>query len=117
MCGHGTIGTVTMAIEHGLIDAARRRACVNLDTPAGRVTRAIGCEGAYVDEVRITNVPSLPPLARASKIDCPGLGQLAVDVAYGGNFYAIVDPQPNFRDIADVSAGDLLRCSPALRRR
>ena len=49
------------------------------------------------------------------EIDCPGLGKLTVDVAYGGNFYCIVDPQENFPGLENVSVGDLLRWSPALR--
>jgi 4-hydroxyproline epimerase len=66
--------------------------------------------------VRITNVPSFL-YADGLEIDCPGLGRLRVDVAYGGNFYAIVDPQENFRDMADHSAGDLIAWSPVLRQR
>jgi 4-hydroxyproline epimerase len=49
-------------------------------------------------------------------VDCPDLGKLKVDVAYGGNFYAIVDPQENFGGLETVGAGDLLRWSPVLRK-
>jgi 4-hydroxyproline epimerase len=87
---------------------------VRLDAPAGVVVAEYRQEGAYVGEVRITNVPSFLH-SRDLEIDCPGLGPLTVDVAYGGNFYCIVDPQENFTDLADVSVGDLLRWSPALR--
>jgi 4-hydroxyproline epimerase len=114
MCGHGTIGTVTMALEHGLI-APKAPGTVNLDTPAGRVTATYRLEGPYVTEVRITNVPAFLH-SRGLEVVCPGLGPIVVDVAYGGNFYAIVDAQPNFSDIADVTAGDLVRWSPTLRR-
>ena len=111
MCGHGTIGTVTMAIENGLMspkfpvrrDSTRR--------PAGWIA-GIGRRGNIVEEVRLTNVPSFL-IAAAS--DCPGLGEITVDVAYGGNFYAIVEPQENFRDMADVQRRRPLRWSPALR--
>lgn len=113
MCGHGTIGTITMAIEHGLI-APRTPGIVRLDTPAGVVGATYRQEGGYVEEVRITNVPAFLQ-SRDLAVDCPGLGRIRVDVAYGGNFYAIVDPQENFSDIADVTAGDLIRWSPALR--
>jgi 4-hydroxyproline epimerase len=54
--------------------------------------------------------------AQGLTAECPGLGEITVDVAYGGNFYAIVDPQQNFRDIADFTAGDLVRMSPELRK-
>ena len=89
------------------------RAC-NLDVPAGKVVAEYTMDGEYVDEVRITNVPSFLH-SRDLEIDAPGLGKLKVDVAYGGNFYCIVDPQENFSDLADVSVGDLLRWSPVLR--
>src|SRR5207249_1886109 len=49
--------------------------------------------------------------------DCPDLGRLTVDIAYGGNFYAIVEAQTNYRDLADVSPADILRWSPVIRRR
>ncbi|WP_422371532.1 4-hydroxyproline epimerase [Hoeflea sp.] len=113
MCGHGTIGTVTMAIENGLI-APKEDGVVNLDTPAGKVVARYKRDGRKVTEVRLTNVPAY---LHAEKLtaECPGLGEITVDVAYGGNFYAIVDGQQNFRDIADVSAVDLVRWSPALR--
>ncbi len=114
MCGHGTIGTVTAMIEHGLV-TPKTPGRLRLDTPAGLVIAEYRQEGAHVEEVRLTNVASyLHAEGLTAVID--GLGEVTVDVAYGGNFYAIVDAQPAFADIADVSAGDLLRWSPALRR-
>lgn len=115
MCGHGTIGTVTMAVEHGLV-TPRTPGVLRLDTPAGLVIAEYRQEGQYVEEVRITNVPSFL-YAEGLEVDCPVLGPLKVDVAYGGNFYAIVDPQENYRDMADHSAGDLIAWSPVLRQR
>lgn len=115
MCGHGTIGTVTMAIEHGLV-RPKTPGVLRLDTPAGVVIAEYRQEGAHVEEVRITNVPSFL-YAEGLTVECPTIGEITVDVAYGGNFYAIVDPQKNFRDIADHSAGDLIAWSPVVRRR
>lgn len=115
MCGHGTIGTVTMAIENGLV-RPKTPGRLNLDTPAGLVVAEYRQVGEYVEEVRITNVPSFLH-AEGLSVDCPGLGEISVDVAYGGNFYAIVEPQQNFRDIADHSAGDLIAWSPVVRAR
>ena len=114
MCGHGTIGTVTMAIEHGLVRPATA-GVLKLDTPAGLVVAEYRMEGEYVEEVRITNVPSFL-YAEGLTADVPGLGEIVVDIAYGGNFYAIVDPQQNFRDIADHTAGQLVGWSPQLRK-
>jgi len=115
MCGHGTIGTVTMAIEHGLI-RPKTPGLLRLDTPAGLVTAEYRQVGEYVEEVRITNVPSFL-YAEGLTVDCPTLGEITVDVAYGGNFYAIVEPQANYRDMADHSAGDLIAWSPVVRQR
>lgn len=115
MCGHGTIGTVTMAVENGLV-TPKTPGRLNLDTPAGLVVAEYSKVGDYVEEVRITNVPSFL-YAEGLTVECPQLGELVVDVAYGGNFYAIVDPQKNYRDMADYSAGQLVQWSPVLRQR
>jgi 4-hydroxyproline epimerase len=115
MCGHGTIGTVTMALENGLV-TAKTPGMLRLDTPAGLVTAEYTMNGEYVEEVRITNVPSFL-YKTGLEVDCPDLGPLKVDVAYGGNFYAIVEPQENFRDMADHAALDFIKWSPVLRER
>ncbi|AWC21841.1 4-hydroxyproline epimerase [Aminobacter sp. MSH1] len=115
MCGHGTIGTVTMAIEHGLVKP-KTPGILRLDTPAGLVIAEYKQVGDYVEEVRITNVPSFL-YAEGLSVECPGLGEIKVDVAYGGNFYAIVEPQENYRDMADYGAGDFIAWSPIVRQR
>jgi len=115
MCGHGTIGTVTMAIENGLVKP-KTPGVLRLDTPAGLVIAEYRQDGEYVEEVRITNVPSFL-YAEGLTVDCPTLGEIRVDVAYGGNFYAIVEPQEHFTDIADHTAGDLIAWSPVVRQR
>ncbi|MCB2130085.1 MAG: 4-hydroxyproline epimerase [Rhodobacteraceae bacterium] len=113
MCGHGTIGTVTMAIEHGLV-RPKTPGILRLDTPAGLVIAEYRQEGRFVEEVRLTNVPAFL-YAEGMSAHVEGLGEITVDVAYGGNFYAIVEPQENFRDIADHRALDLVGWSPKLR--
>ena len=113
MCGHGTIGTVTMAIERGLV-TPREPGVLKIDTPAGLVEARYDQVGPYVERVRISNVPSFLH-SRGLSVEVEGLGTLYADVAYGGNFYAIVDPQKSFTDIADVSLGDLLNWSPKVR--
>jgi 4-hydroxyproline epimerase len=115
MCGHGTIGTVTVAIENGLVKP-KTPGTLRLDTPAGLVIAEYEQVGEYVESVRLTNVPAFLH-SEGLEIDCPDLGPIKVDVAYGGNFYAIVEPQQNYRDMADFTAGDLVRMSPILRKR
>ncbi|HTI02596.1 MAG TPA: 4-hydroxyproline epimerase [Acidisoma sp.] len=113
MCGHGTIGTVTMALENGLA-TPREEGVLALDAPAGRVIAQYKRDGRFIDSVRIHNVTSY--LAAADVvIEVPGLGELVVDVAYGGNFYAIIDPQKNFAGLEAISAGEILRLSPIVR--
>ena len=114
MCGHGTIGTVTTIVERGLV-TPKVPGVLRLDTPAGLVIAEYRQEGPWVEEVRLTNVPAFLH-AEGLTAEVPGLGDVVVDVAYGGNFYAIVDPQKAIRDMADHSAGDLLRWSPLLRK-
>ncbi|MGN6142878.1 MAG: 4-hydroxyproline epimerase [Mesorhizobium sp.] len=115
MCGHGTIGTVTMAIENGLVKP-KTPGVLHLDTPAGLVKAEYREENGLVEEVRITNVPSFL-YAEGLTVECPVLGEITVDVAYGGNFYAIVEPQKNYSDMADYSAGELVAWSPVVRQR
>jgi 4-hydroxyproline epimerase len=113
MCGHGTIGTITMAIENGLI-TPREPGKLSIETPAGKVDITYRQEGRFVEEVRLTNVASFLH-AEGLTAEIEGFGELAVDVAYGGNFYAIVEPQKLFRDVADFTAAELVGLSPKLR--
>ena len=113
MCGHGTIGTVTFAIERGLVQP-REDGTLRLDTPAGPVEAHYAMSNGHVDSVRIHNVGAYLA-AEGVKAECPDLGELTVDIAYGGNFYAIVEPQANYRDLGDFTAGDLTRMSRVLR--
>ncbi|MGC8470372.1 MAG: 4-hydroxyproline epimerase [Acetobacteraceae bacterium] len=113
MCGHGTIGTVTVAIEEGLV-IPRTPGRLTLETPAGLVGIEYREEGGFVEQVRLFNVPAYLHAADL-RITVPELGELVVDVAYGGNFYAIVEPQPNWRGLDHATAADLVRLSPSVR--
>jgi 4-hydroxyproline epimerase len=115
MCGHGTIGSVTFALEHGLV-TPREEGVVALDAPAGRVTASFVRDGAHIDSVRLHNVPSYLALAEIP-VAIEGLGELVVDIAYGGNFYAIIEKQRNFPGLEEVSVDWLLRWSTVVRRR
>ena len=116
MCGHGTIGTVTVLIERGLV-TPQTPGLLRLETPAGRVDAHYQQnESGKVTSVRIVNVPSFLHSAHLT-VDCPDLGELSIDVAYGGNFYAIVEPQGNYRGIDALGAGKILQYSPIIRKR
>lgn len=115
MCGHGTIGTITIAIEEGLI-SPKVPGIVRMEAPAGLVLIEYKQEGKKVRSVKLTNVPSYLAQENIS-VECPDLGMLTVDVSYGGNFYAIVDPQENFQGIQHYNAGQLTSWSKVLRDR
>ncbi len=115
MCGHGTIGTVTFLIEHSLV-TPKFPGKLRLDTPAGYVEASYILEGSKVKSVRVKNVASYLD-STDIQVECPDLGLLTVDVAYGGNFYAIIEPQENYKGLDDLTVGDLLRFSPIIRKR
>jgi 4-hydroxyproline epimerase len=116
MCGHGTIGTVTIALENGLV-RPRTPGCLSLETPAGRVEVSYTEEQGKVRSVRFTNVPSFVH-STGLEVDCPELGgSLRFDMAYGGNFYALVEPQAIYSDLSQLKAADIIRLSPLIRDR
>jgi 4-hydroxyproline epimerase len=114
MCGHGTIGTITIAIEKGLIQP-QQKGIVKMEAPAGLVHIAYTEQDGKVRSVKLTNVPSY--LAATELIvDCPELGELVIDVSYGGNFYAIVDVQKNFKGLEHYGADQLIGWARTLRK-
>lgn len=115
MCGHGTIGTVTIAIEEGLI-VPKIPGFIRLETPAGLVLISYKKVGVKVKSVKLTNVASFLAAENLTAL-CPDLGQLVFDVAYGGNFYAIVDAQENFKGIEHYTASQLIAWAGELRKR
>lgn len=115
MCGHGTIGTITIAIEKKLV-IPKTPGIVRMEAPAGLVMISYQEENGKVKSVKLTNVASYLA-ATELKVESPHLGELVVDVSYGGNFYAIVDPQKNFKGLENYTAGELVQFSGILRRR
>jgi proline racemase len=89
MCGHGTIGICTVAIETGLIPPVEPLTHITLDTPAGRVSAEATVQNGRVKKVKLQNVPSFVS-QKDLRVQVPDLGTLSLDIAYGGNFYAIL---------------------------
>ncbi len=114
MCGHGTIGTITIAIEEKLV-SPKIPGSVRMETPAGLVHVTYKIENEKVKSVKLTNVPSFL-YSEALTANCPELGELVFDVAYGGNFYAIVDVQKNFKGLENYSADELITWARELRK-
>jgi 4-hydroxyproline epimerase len=115
MCGHGTIGTITIAIEEGLIQP-KTPGFLRMEAPAGLVLVEYKQEGKKVKSVKLTNVKSFLA-AEGLEIETEELGKLTVDVAYGGNFYCIVDPQENFPGLEHYKAEQLISMARNLRQK
>ena len=114
MCGHGTIGTVTVIVENGLVKP-KTPGKLRIEVPAGVVEAEYKLENGFVESVRLRNVPSYLD-SKDLQVDCPGIGALTFDVAYGGNFYAIIDPQENFAGLDQLTAAEVILLSPIMRK-
>jgi proline racemase len=90
MCGHGTIGVATVLVETGMVEVTEPVTEVRLDTPAGLVVAEVQVENGVARAVTIRNVPSFT-LALDRTVEVPGVGAVSYDMAFGGNFYAIVE--------------------------
>jgi 4-hydroxyproline epimerase len=115
MCGHGTIGTITIAIEEGIL-VPKTPGVIRMEAPAGLIEIEYNQEGKKVKSVKLKNVKSFLH-SEGLEVDCPELGLLKVDVAYGGNFYAIVDVQENFPGLEHYKAEQLIGWARIMRER
>jgi proline racemase len=89
MCGHGTIGVATVLVETGMVEVTEPETVVRLDTPAGLVEARVAVEGGRARSVTLRNVPAFLA-AHDAEVDVPGYGAVRYDMAYGGNFYALL---------------------------
>ncbi|OIQ36559.1 MAG: hydroxyproline-2-epimerase [Bacteroidetes bacterium MedPE-SWsnd-G1] len=115
MCGHGTIGTITIAVEEGLV-TPKVPGKIKMEAPAGLVQIEYQQTSKKVDWVRLTNVKSYLA-AENLTVELNDLGEVTFDVSYGGNYYAIVDPQQNFAGVHEYTASDIVRFSQEARRK
>ena len=130
MCGHGTIGTITIAVEEGLI-IPKTPGVIRMEATAGLVminyktshhaSTALSIDATNpstslrVTSVKLTNVPAYLHSTELT-VECPELGELVIDVSYGGNFYAIVDVQKNFKGLEHYAADKLIAWARELRK-
>ena len=115
MCGHGTIGAMTIGLQEGLIHP-KTPGTIRLETPAGLVVVSYEMKDQKVEWVRFTNVKSYLA-AQDLEVESSFLGRLNFDVGYGGNFYAIFDPQENFKGLQKYKASELITMARELRER
>jgi proline racemase len=114
MCGHGTIATATVLVETGIIPVTEPVTNLTLDTPAGLVRATVTVENGIAKDVTIQNIPSF--LYKSDlEIDVPELGRIKLDIAYGGNFYAIVPAEAVGLKLETSAAKEIVRKGSLIR--
>ncbi len=107
MCGHGTIAVCSVLVETGIIEAREPETEIVLDTPSGLVRAKVAVKDGKAESVTIRNVPSF--LYKADvELDVPGVGRLQVDIAYGGNFYAILEADSVGLEVKTENANEII---------
>lgn len=112
MCGHDTIGLCTALVEGGLYPESTE--LLRLDTPAGLVEARLVIEAGKVREVSFTNIPSFL-YQQEVRVELEGHGEIPVDIAYGGNFYGLVDARPLGLELQPQRGAELIRTAIAIR--
>ena len=113
MCGHGTMGIVTIALEENLVKP-KVEGILNIEVPAGVIQVTYQKKDKKVSWVEIVNVDSFLAEKNLSIIS-DNLGEINFDVSYGGNFYAIIEKQKNYSDLEDFKAEELISYSREIR--
>ncbi len=113
MCGHGTIGVATVLVETGMVEVTEPITTIRLDTPAGLVVAEVAVDDGVAKAVTIRNVASFAH-ALDRTVEVPGIGPVAYDMAFGGNFYAIVDAQALGVAFDRANGDEILRRSLAM---
>ncbi|MFB8387166.1 proline racemase family protein [Microbacterium sp. NPDC055910] len=113
MCGHGTIGVATVLVETGMVPVVEPVTTIRLDTPAGLVVADVAVKDGHAERVTIRNVPSFV-VGLDQTVEVPGLGTVTYDLAFGGNFYAIVTLDSIGLPFERARKDDLLRAGLAI---
>lgn len=114
MCGHDTIGVCTAMIETGLIEAVEPVTAITLDTPAGLVKTEIQVENGKAKLVTFRNVESFK--YKSIKVNVEGVGSVDCDIAYGGNFYGIIDARKLGLELVPENAPTIVETAIAIRK-
>lgn len=107
MCGHGSLAIVTVVVEMGMVDVVEPVTEVIFDTPAGLIRGYAEVENGRIKSVSVRNVPSF--LYRSEIIKIPGIGEIPVDIAFGGNFFAIVNAEDLGVEVNTKNIPELLK--------
>jgi len=115
MCGHDTIGVCTALVESGMVEANEPVMCLTLDTPAGIVKTKLEIENKKVKSVAFENVPSF--LLKEVTVTVEGLGDVDVQIAYGGNFYGIVEAKDYNIELVESNATTIINHAINIRNK
>ncbi|WP_029144329.1 proline racemase family protein [Microbacterium luticocti] len=113
MCGHGTIGVATVLVETGMVEVTEPVTEIRLDVPAGLVVARVHVQDGRAQQVTIENVPSFVERLDAT-VEVPGCGTVPYSIAFGGNFYALVDLDDVNLPFDRARKDDILRCGLAI---
>ncbi|MET3574941.1 proline racemase family protein [Bhargavaea ullalensis] len=113
MCGHDTIGFCTALVEAGLIEVKEPFTDIKVDTPAGLVDVRVRVEDGKAKEVTFENVPAF--LLKSIEIDIDGIGRVEADIAYGGNFYGIIDARKLGLTLTEEHASEIINKAITIR--
>lgn len=113
MCGHGTIGVATVLVETGMVEVTEPETVIRLDVPAGLVEARVAVHDGRATAVSLRNVPSFLA-ARDATVDVDGVGEVRYDMAFGGNFYAIVEAASVGLEVAPSEADRLVSTGAAV---
>jgi proline racemase len=114
MCGHGTIGVATVLVETGMVAVTEPETVVRLDTPAGLVEARVAVSDGRAEAVTIRNVAAFLH-ARDQTVAVDGLGEVRYDMAFGGNFYALVDAASVGLEVDPARAAQLIDAGARIR--
>lgn len=114
MCGHDTIGVCTALIESGMVEAAEPVTYITLDTPAGLVKTEILVENGKAKQVTFRNIDSF--LYKSLKVEVEGFGEIDCDIAYGGNFYGILDARKLNLELTPSNASEIIEKAIRIRK-
>jgi proline racemase len=113
MCGHGTIGVATVLVETGMVEVVEPVTTIRLDTPAGLVIARVAVSDGHADSVTIENVPAFSVRLDAT-VEVPGYGSVPYSLAFGGNFYAMVDLEAVGLDFDRANQQEILTAGLAI---
>ncbi|NPV70381.1 MAG: proline racemase [Firmicutes bacterium] len=114
MCGHDTIGCCTAMVEAGIVPITEPETVIKLDTPAGLVVARVAVENNVARSVTFKNVPSFV-MVPGAKVRVPGIGELTLDISWGGNPYAIIEAKKVGLAIDPRNAGEIVRVGNTIK--